>query len=65
MTRPLRTLLSLAVFTAACTEAPAPDPASQPGEPGGAGEITQAVATTSFTATYSGQGNGSTSCNST
>ncbi|HEU4726459.1 MAG TPA: hypothetical protein VFT22_01160 [Kofleriaceae bacterium] len=60
MTSPLRTLLSLAVFTAACAEAPESDPA--PAEPG---EVAQALTTTSFTATYTGQGNGATTCNTT
>lgn len=58
MTRLPRCLLSLAFATAACADV---DPA-QIDEPG---EVEQTVATTSFTATYRGQGNGSTSCNST
>jgi len=56
----LRCLLSLALFTGACTDTADPGPA-----PGDQGQITQAVTTTSFTATYTGQGNGATTCNST
>lgn len=59
MTLPIRALLSLALVTAACTDDAATDPA-----PEAAGAVTQAVATTGFTATYTGQGNGST-CNTT
>jgi hypothetical protein len=51
-------LLSLALATGACTDAPEPGPpADDPAE------VTQAVATTSFTATYTGQGNNATTCN--
>jgi hypothetical protein len=63
MTRPIRALLSLALITvtgiSACTDDDATDPT-----PAASGEVTQAVATTGFTATYTGQGNGST-CNTT
>ena len=63
MTTTLRCLLSLALVTAACTDlAPAPDP-GDPGDPGASGEVTQGLTTTSFTATYTGQGNGATTCN--
>jgi hypothetical protein len=59
-------LLTSALFTTGCIadtgEDPAPD---DPGRPGQSGQIDQAVTTTAFTATYSGQGNGSTSCSST
>jgi hypothetical protein len=58
MTHPLRTLLSLVLVTTACAEDTATEPPADPGE------VTQAVATTGFTATYTGQGNGST-CNTT
>jgi hypothetical protein len=53
-------LLSLALATGACTDAPEPGP--PPDDPA---EVTQAVTTTSFTATYTGQGNGATTCNTT
>jgi hypothetical protein len=61
MTTTLRCLLSLALVTAACTEEmdPAPD-TSDTGDPG---EVTQALTTTAFTATYTGQGNNATTCN--
>jgi hypothetical protein len=55
----LRCLLSLAIVTGACADDgldPAPD------DPG---QIAEAVTTTSFTATYTGQGNNSTTCNTT
>ena len=53
-------LLSLALATGACTDAP------EPGQPADElGEVTQAVTTTSFTATYTGQGNNATTCNTT
>jgi predicted esterase len=60
MTSLLRTVLSLSVFTAACTEMTDPEPV--PDDPG---EVTQAVTTTAFTATYTGQGNGASTCNAT
>jgi hypothetical protein len=60
MTNPLRCLLSLTLLTAACTDDV--DSEAVPADPG---EVTQAVTTTAFTATYSGQGNNSTACNST
>jgi hypothetical protein len=61
MTTTLRCLFSLTVLTTACTELDDPEPA-----PADQAEVAQAaLATTSFTATYSGQGNGSTACNST
>lgn len=53
-------LLSLALITGACT-----DDADLDSLPDDQGEVTQAVATTAFTATYRGQGSGSSSCNST
>jgi hypothetical protein len=55
----LRCLLSLALVTGACTD-DGLDPT--PADPG---QIAEAVATTSFTATYTGQGNGASTCNST
>jgi hypothetical protein len=60
MTNTLRCLLSLALFTAACIDDVDPGPA-----PADHGEVAQAVTTTSFTATYTGQGNGATTCNTT
>jgi hypothetical protein len=51
-------LLSLTLATGACTDAPEPGPPVD--EPA---EVTQAVTTTSFTATYTGQGNNATTCN--
>jgi len=57
-------LLSLALATGACTDAPEPgQPADEPAEVTQA--VTQAVATTGFTATYTGQGNNATTCNTT
>jgi hypothetical protein len=58
MTNPLRCLLSLTVFAAACTDDLTSEPA--PADPG---EVVQAVATTGFTATYTGQGANATTCN--
>jgi hypothetical protein len=58
MTISLRCLLSLALVTTACTDA---DPSQPPGNDDEA-EATQAVTTTAFTATYTGQGSGTT-CN--
>ena len=59
MTTTVRCLLSLALVTTACIDlAPPEDPADP-------GEVTQALTTTSFTATYTGQGNGATTCNTT
>jgi hypothetical protein len=62
-------LLTSALFTTGCIagtdEDRAPDDPDQSGQPGQIGQIDQAVTTTAFTATYSGQGNGSTSCSST
>jgi hypothetical protein len=52
----LRCLLSLAMLTTACT-----DESSEP--PGAPDQIAEAVTTTAFTATYTGQGNGATTCN--
>ena len=60
MTISLRCLLSLALVTTACTDT---DPSQPPGNDDEA-EATQAVTTTAFTATYTGQGNGTT-CNTT
>jgi hypothetical protein len=57
MTTALRCLLSLALITSACTDEL--DPGQGPDDHA---EATQALTTTSFTATYTGQGNGSTSC---
>jgi hypothetical protein len=51
-------LLSLALATGACTDAPESGPAAD--DPA---EASQAVTTTSFTATYTGQGNNATTCN--
>jgi hypothetical protein len=53
-------LLSLALITGACT-----DDADLDSVPADQGEVAQAVATTAFTATYRGQGSGSSSCNTT
>ncbi|HEX8114206.1 MAG TPA: hypothetical protein VF516_41035 [Kofleriaceae bacterium] len=51
-------LLSLALATGACTDAPEPGPpADDPAE------VTQAVTTTAFTASYTGQGSNATTCN--
>jgi hypothetical protein len=58
MTNTLRCLLSLTVLATACTDDLTSDPA--PAEPG---EVVQAVATTGFTATYTGQGANATTCN--
>jgi len=55
-------LISLALFTGACTDTSDSDLTPAPGDQG---EVSQAVTTTSFTATYTGQGNGATTCNST
>jgi hypothetical protein len=55
----LRCSLLVALGTSACIDDPDQAPA-----PEDHGEVAQAVATTSFTTTYTGQGNGST-CNST
>ena len=53
-------LLSFALITGACaTDDDVVDPTPDQGE------VAQAVATTAFTATYTGQGSGSSSCNST
>src|ERR1043166_10216283 len=61
MTTTLRCLLSLTLVTAACTNEidPAPD-TSDTGDPG---EVSQALTATAFTATYTGQGNNATTCN--
>jgi len=59
MTPRLRCLVSLVVATAACTEL---DPDQPPDD---TDQVAQAVTTTAFTATYTGQGNGSTACNTT
>ncbi len=51
-------LLSLALATGACTDAP------EPGQPADdSAEVTQAVTTTGFTASYTGQGSNATTCN--
>jgi hypothetical protein len=68
MTASLRCLVSLCVFTAACTEDLGPaDDGSQNPDTEAPAEVSQAaaLATSAFTATYTGQGNGSTTCNST
>ena len=57
MTTTYRCLLSLAVLTGACTDL------DRDHGPDDQGQIAQAVTTTSFTATYTGQGNGATTCN--
>src|SRR5262245_41336269 len=56
MTTLPRSLLALAIATTACDDI-------NPGETDEPGEVSQGVATTSFTATYTGQGNGATTCN--
>ena len=61
MTRLPRCLVLLALATGACADLD-PGDASDPGAPA---EIEQSVATTSFTATYTGQGNNATTCNTT
>ncbi len=57
MTTTYRCLLSLALATTACA-----DLDHDPG-PEDQGQIAQAVTTTAFTATYTGQGNNATTCN--
>ncbi|HEX7842554.1 MAG TPA: hypothetical protein VF469_34005 [Kofleriaceae bacterium] len=57
MTTTYRCLLSLALATTACA-----DLDHDPG-PDDQGQIAQAVTTTAFTATYTGQGNNATTCN--
>ena len=59
MTPRLRCLFSLVLATAACTDVD-PDQATEDTD-----QVDQAVTTTAFTATYTGQGNGSTTCGST
>jgi hypothetical protein len=59
MTPRLRCLFSLVLATAACTDVD-PDQATDDTD-----QVDQAVTTTAFTATYTGQGNGSTTCGST
>jgi hypothetical protein len=61
MTKLRYALLPLVLLTGACTD-DAADDSTDPAAT--AGEVTQAVATTAFTSTYVGQGNGST-CNTT
>ena len=62
MTTPLRCLLPLTLVTAACIDA---EPGITPDEPDQPAEVTQEVATTAFTATYTGQGSGASTCNTT
>lgn len=57
MNTPLRCLLSLAVVTTACADLDSGPATEDPGE------VSQAVTTTSFTASYTGQGSNSTTCN--
>jgi hypothetical protein len=64
MNTTLRCLLPLALAMGACTDELDHDQAPNDEDPG-QGQVAQSVTTTAFTATYSGQGNGSTSCNST
>jgi len=59
MTPRLRCLFSLVLATAACTDLD-PDQATDDTD-----QVDQAVTTAAFTATYTGQGNGSTTCGST
>lgn len=58
MTNPLRCMLALGLLTTACTDDVDPGPA--PADPG---EVVQAVTTTGFTATYTGQGANASTCN--
>ena len=60
MKTPAGCLLSLALITGACTD----DADLDPG-PADEADVTQAVATTAFTASYRGQGNGASTCNTT
>lgn len=57
MTITYRCLLSLALATTACADL------DQDQGPGDQGQIAQGLTTTSFTATYTGQGNNATTCN--
>lgn len=59
----LRCSLWFALATSACIDAA--DPAPAPNDPNDHGEVAQAVTTTSFTATYTGQGSGASTCNTT
>jgi hypothetical protein len=59
----LRCSLAFALVTGACIDAT--DQAPAPDDQGDHGEVAQAVTTTSFTATYTGQGSGASTCNST
>lgn len=68
MITPLRYLLVLGLATAACADVDPGQPADDPGQASdepAAGEVSQALTTTSFTATYTGQGRSSSSCNTT
>ena len=58
MTSLPRCLVSLALATAACADV-------DPAQPDESGEVDQTLTTTSFTATYTGQGNNATTCNTT